>query len=305
MTNASWTDLSERLADLAEDAGRSVVRVEARRAPASGVVWSPDGVVVTANHNVEWDEHVEVGLADGRSPRADLVGRDPSTDLAVLRLDASGLPAPAWAEPDSLRAGHLVLSVSRPGRALRVGLAPLARAAGDWRAPAGGRLDRYLEADLPLHPGFSGALVLDLAGRAIGLATAGLARGTALVVPLPTLRRVVGQILAHGQVRRGFLGVATVPVRLPPSLEKQAGQAGALLVSAVEEQSPAARDGLLLGDALLAFGGTPLSHPGDLLPLLEEERIGQPVALRLLRAGEVREVAVTVGVREPGREARG
>ncbi len=305
MTNASWTDLSERLADLAEDAGRSVVRVEARRAPASGVVWSPDGVVVTANHNVEWDEHVEVGLADGRNPRADLVGRDPSTDLAVLRLDASGLPAPAWAEPDSLRAGHLVLSVSRPGRALRVGLAPLARAAGDWRAPAGGRLDRYLEADLPLHPGFSGALVLDLAGRAIGLATAGLARGTALVVPLPTLRRVVGQILAHGQVRRGFLGVATVPVRLPPSLEKQAGQAGALLVSAVEEQSPAARGGLLLGDALLAFGGTPLSHPGDLLPLLEEERIGQPVALRLLRAGEVREVAVTVGVREPGREARG
>ncbi len=178
MTNANWTDLSERLAALAEDAGRSVVRVEARRAPASGVIWSPDGVVVTANHNVEWDEDVEVGLADGRNARADLVGRDPSTDLAVLRLDASGLPAPAWAEPDSLRTGHLMLSVSRPGRALRVGLAPLARAAGDWRAPAGGRLDRYLEADLPLHPGFSGALVLDLAGRAVGLGTTGLARGT-------------------------------------------------------------------------------------------------------------------------------
>jgi S1-C subfamily serine protease len=305
MTNANWTDLSERLATLAEDAGRSVVRVEARRAPASGVIWSPDGVVVTANHNVEWDEDVEVGLADGRNARADLVGRDPSTDLAVLRLDASGLPAPAWAEPDSLRTGHLVLSVSRPGRALRVGLAPLARAAGDWRAPAGGRLDRYLEADLPLHPGFSGALVLDLAGRAVGLGTAGLARGTVLVIPLPTLRRVVGQILAHGQVRRGFLGVATVPVRLPPSLEKQAGQAGALLVSTVADESPAALGGLLLGDALLAFGGTPLAHPGDLLPLLEEERIGQKVALRLLRAGEVREVAVTVGSREPGREARG
>lgn len=305
MTNANWTDLSERLAALAEDAGRSVVRVEARRAPASGVIWSPDGVVVTANHNVEWDEDVEVGLADGRNARADLVGRDPSTDLAVLRLDASGLPAPAWAEPDSLRTGHLVLSVSRPGRALRVGLAPLARVAGDWRAPGGGRLDRYLEADLPLHPGFSGALVLDLAGRAVGLGTAGLARGTALVVPLPTLRRVVGQILAHGQVRRGFLGVATVPVRLPPSLEKQAGQAGALLVSTVADESPAALGGLLLGDALLAFGGTPLAHPGDLLPLLEEERIGQKVALRLLRAGEVREVAVTVGAREPGREGRG
>ncbi len=305
MTNASWTDLSERLAALAEDGGQSVVRVEARRAPASGVVWSPDGVVVTAHHNLEWDEDIEVGLADGRSTRAELVGRDPSTDLAVLRLQAAGLAAPAWAEPDSLRPGHLLLSLSRPGRALRVGLAPLARAAGDWRAPAGGKLDRYLEADLPLHPGFSGALVLDLAGRAVGMATAGLARGTALVVPLPTLRRVVGQLLAHGQVRRGFLGVATAPVRLPASLEKSAGQAGALLVSTVEDGSPAARGGVLLGDALLAFGGTPLLHPGDLLPLLEEDRIGQAVALRLLRAGEVREVAVTVGARERGPEARG
>ncbi len=305
MTNASWTDLSERLAALAEDGGQSVVRVEARRAPASGVLWSPDGVVVTAHHNVEWDEDIEVGLPDGRNARAELVGRDPSTDLAVLRLEASGLAAPGWTGPDSLRAGHLLLSLSRPGRALRVGLAPLARAAGEWRAPAGGLLDRYLEADLPLHPGFSGALVLDLAGRAVGLATAGLVRGTALVVPTPTLRRVVGQLLAHGRVRRGFLGVATVPVRLPASIEKAAGQAGALLVSTVEEGSPAARGGVLLGDALLAFGGTPLSHPGDLLPLLEEERVGQTVPLRLLRAGEVREVAVTVGVRERGREARG
>src|SRR5512134_1297393 len=115
MTNQSWTDLSERLAALAEDGGQSVVRVEARRAPASGVVWSPDGVVVTAHHNVEWDEDIEVGLADGRSARAELVGRDPSTDLAVLRLQAPGLLAPAWAEPDSLRPGHLLLSLSRPG----------------------------------------------------------------------------------------------------------------------------------------------------------------------------------------------
>jgi S1-C subfamily serine protease len=298
MTNESWADLSERLAALAEDGGRSAVRVEARRAPASGVIWSPDGVVVTAHHNVEWDEDIEVGLGDGRSLKAELVGRDPSTDLAVLRVQASGLAAPAWAEPDALKPGHLLLSLSRPGRALRVGLAPLARAADDWRAPAGGKLDRYLEADLPLHPGFSGALVLDLAGRAVGLATAGLVRGAALVVPTPTLRRVVGQLLAHGQVRRGFLGVATVPVRLPASLEKAAGQAGALLVSAVEDGSPAARGGLLVGDALLAFGGTPLAHPGDLLPLLEEERIGQPVPLRLVRAGEVRELTVSVGARD-------
>ncbi|HEU4385521.1 MAG TPA: trypsin-like peptidase domain-containing protein [Anaeromyxobacteraceae bacterium] len=304
MTNQSWTELSERLSALAEDGGRSAVRVEARRAPASGTIWSPDGVVVTAHHNVEWDEDIEVGLFDGRSLRAELVGRDPGTDLAVLRVQASGLPAPAWAEPGSLKAGQLLLSLSRPGRALRVGLGPLARAAEAWRTPAGGKLDRYLEADLGLHPGFSGALVVDLAGSAVGMATAGLVRGAALVVPTPTLRRVVGQLLAHGQVRRGFLGVATIPVRLPPSLEKAAGQAGGLLVTAVEEGSPAERGGLLLGDALLTFGGTALSHPGELLPLLEEDRIGRAVALRLVRAGEVREVAVTVGTRERAKEAR-
>ncbi len=305
MTNEKWTELSDRLSALAEDGGRSVVRVEARRGPASGVVWSPDGVVVTAHHNVEWDEDIEVGLADGRSIRAELRGRDPSTDLAVLRLRAPDLAAPAWAEPDGLKPGHLLLSLSRPGRALRVGLAPLARAAQAWRTHAGGKLDRYLEVDLPLHPGFSGALILDLAGRAVGMATAGLVRGAALVVPTPTLRRVVGQLLAHGQVRRGFLGVATVPVRLPASLEKVAGQAGALLVTAVEEGSPAATSGLHLGDTLLAFGGTPLVHPGDLLPLLEEERIGEVVTLRLVRAGEVRELPLTVGARERAREARG
>lgn len=304
MTSNSWTDLSERLAALAEEGGRSVVRVEARRAPASGVVWSPDGVVLTANHNLEWEEDIEVGLADGRSVRAHLVGRDPSTDLAVLRARASGLSAPAWAEPDALRAGHLLVSLARPGRAPRLGLAPLARVSDAWRTPAGGKLERYLEADLPLHPGFSGALVLDLAGRAVGLATAGLARGTALVVPLPTLRRVAGQLLAHGQMRRGFLGVATIPVRLGAALEKPAGQPGALLVTAVEDGSPAAQAGLVLGDALLAFGGTPLAHPGDLLPLLEEERIGKAVLVRLVRAGEIREVSVTVGAREREREVR-
>ena len=152
MTNQNWMELSERLSALAEDGGRSVVRVEARRAPASGVVWSPDGVVVTAHHNVEWDEDLEVGLADGRSVRAELLGRDPSTDLAVLRVQASGLPAPAWADPDSLKAGHLVLSLSRPGRALRVGLGPIARAADAWRdRDRGGQDSRRARGSPPFH----------------------------------------------------------------------------------------------------------------------------------------------------------
>jgi S1-C subfamily serine protease len=202
---------------------------------------------------------------------------------------------------EGLRPGQLLLGLTRPGRSVRAGLGLLARVADDWRTPAGGRLDRYLEAELALHPGFSGGLVLDLAGRAVGIGSAGLLRGTAMVVPFPTLRRVAEALLAHGQVRRGFLGVATVPVRLPPALARSGS--GGLLVTAVEEDSPAGRAGLLLGDVLLSLGGQPTAQLADLLPLLEEERIGASLAARLLRAGEVREMPVTVGAR-PARSGR-
>ncbi len=299
-------DLSEKLSALAEQGGQSVVRVDARRAPSSGVVWSADGIVLTADHNLERDENLEVALPDGRIVAAEVVGRDPTTDLAALRVSAQGLAAPSWSELDGLKAGHLLLGLTRPGKSLRVGLGLAARVADSWRSHAGGKLDRYVEADLPLHPGFSGGLVLDLAGRTVGLATAGLLRGAAMVVPVPTLRRVVKALLAHGGVRRGFLGIATLPVRLPASAEKQAGQAGALLVTAVEEDSPAARAGFLVGDVLLTLDGRAVSHLGDLLPLLEEERIGDGAPARILRAGELREATVTIGARErrAGRSGR-
>jgi S1-C subfamily serine protease len=187
--------------------------------------------------------------------------------------------------------------VSRPGRSPRAALGVLARAAGDYRAAGGGRVDRWLETSLDPAPGVSGALALGASGAALGLATSGLVRGAVMISPPSTLRRVVHALAAHGSVRRGFLGVATFPVRLPPALGAAAGQGGALLVSAVEPDSPAARAGLLLGDALLSLGGIGVTEPADLLPLLEEERIGTAIPVRLVRAGEVREASVTVGAR--------
>jgi len=292
---ATAVALSDRLADLAARAQRSVVRVDGRRAPASGLVWA-DGVVVTAHHNLERDE-VEVGLPGGRTVPAEVAGRDPATDLAALRAETGEAPAPEWGDAAALRMGQLLLGVTRPGRAPRASVGVLARAADDWRAPAGGRLDRYLEADLPLHPGFSGGLAVDMAGRAAGMLSAGLLRGTPLVVARPTLERVVAKLLAHGGIRRGYLGVATFPVRLPAPLAQRAGQAGALLVSAVEPGSPAERAGLLLGDAILSLDGQAVSSAGDLLPLLDEERIGKALPVRLVRSGEVQELPVEVGAR--------
>ncbi|HET9555041.1 MAG TPA: S1C family serine protease [Anaeromyxobacteraceae bacterium] len=292
-------ELSQELAALVQRGAEHVVRIEERRgAPATGVVWSADGVLVAASHSIDEDGGVEVGLPGGGTATAEVVGRDLTTDLVVLRAAASGLAAPAFAEPEPLEPGELVVALSRPGRSVRAELGLLARAAGEWRAPAGGRLERYLELSLPLRPGFSGSLVLAADGRPLGLATAGLLRGVALAVPAPALRRVVKAILAHGRVRRGYLGLATFPVRLAPPAAEQAGQEGALLVSAVEPDGPAHRAGVLLGDALLELAGQRVESPHDLAPVLEGERIGDAVAVKVLRAGEPRQLVLTIGARE-------
>jgi S1-C subfamily serine protease len=298
-------ELSTRLTALARDAAASVVRVDGRRrAPASGVAFSADGLVVTAHHALERDEEIALGLPSGDTVAAEVVGRDPTTDLAVLRAASGGLAPASWAEPDGLEPGALVLELSRPGRGPRAALGMVARTAGEWRTPAGGRVDRYLETTLDLHPGSSGSLVVTADGRAAGVATAGLLRGTAMVIPAATLRRVVKALLAHGHVRRGYLGIATIPVPLPDALGRAAGAEGALLVTAVEPESPAGRAGVVLGDAIVALGGHAVDEPADLLPVLEEERIGDAVTMKVLRAGEVRELQVTVGARERRKGAR-
>jgi len=290
--------LSEELKTLIATSGAHVVRLEGRRgAPATGVVWSADGVVVAAHHSIDEDDELEAGLPSGETVSAARVGSDPSTDLAVLRLKGSGLTAPAWGDSARIAAGDLVVGLSRPGRSIRAELGIVARAAGEWRAPAGGRLDRYVEVSLPLRPGLSGSLLAGAGGVALGLVTAGLLRGAALVIPPPTLKRVVEAILANGHLRRGYLGIATFPVRLGSAVARAAGQDGALLVSGVEPESPAERAGLLLGDVLLALAGQPVGGPHDLSPALEPERIGERTPLKYLRAGEVREGAITVGER--------
>lgn len=292
------SDLSSRLAAVVEKAAPFVVRVEGRRrAASSGVVFGAD-TVVAAHHNLEWDEGIRVGLADGSSVSAVLVGRDPTTDLALLRVQASGLVAPAWAGVEDVKVGQLVLGISRPDRSVRAGLGIVSAAGDAWRTPAGGRLDRYIETELALHSGFSGGLVVDASGRALGVKTAGLLRGVAVVIPAPTLRRVADALTAHGHVRRGFLGVGTMPVRLGPEHEQALGQPAALLVTSVQPDTAAARAGVLLGDALLAIDGHALNRPGDLFARLDEDAIGRSVTLRLLRAGQTKDVAAQVGTRD-------
>ncbi len=290
---------SDALAAAVEGASASVVRIEGRhRGPsASGIVWSADGVIVTADHKIEREEGIEVGLPDGRKVPARLVGRDPGTDLAVLRADAADLTPAPWAPTDSLKLGHLVLALSRPGQTVRASLGVVAALGPEWQTRAGGKVDRYVATDVAHQRGFTGGLLIDVSGRGLGLNDAGLQRGQGIALPAATLKRVVAALLADGGVKRGYLGVGAHPVRLPAPIAEQAGHPVGLIVVAVQPEGPAERAGILLGDVLLALDGHPLGDMGELQSLLGEERAGKEAALRLSRAGEVREVTVTLGAR--------
>ena len=292
------SQLSNELASAVEAASPSIVRVEARRRlPASGIIWSAEGVIVAAHHAVERDDNIRVGLASGETVAATLVGRDPTTDLAVLRAQAPGLTPPAWSEADSLRVGHMVLALGRPGRTVLATLGIVSALADSWRTPTGGRLDHYLQTDAGMYPGFSGGPLVNTEGNFIGLNTTALRRGTTVTITATTLRRVVETLLVHGRVQRGYLGVAVQAARLPEALAGQAGQETGLLVVSVESGSPGEKGGLLLGDTLLSLDGQPLRYPDDLVAQLGGERIGTSIPVRLVRGGQIQELSVTIGER--------
>jgi len=292
--------MSDALATTVEAVSPSVVRVEARRRlPATGIVWRRDGIIVTAHHVIEQDENIRLGLHGGQTVTATLVGRDPTTDLAVLRATTAEFVQPVWAESDraGLRVGHLALVLGRPGRSVQATLGIMSTLGESWRTPASGLIDRYIQTDVVMYPGFSGGPLVTAAGQVVGLNTSALLRGLSLTVPVATIRRVVEMLLAHGKIRRGYLGVSTQPVRLPAVLVESVQQETGLLLVNVEPNSPAEQGGLLLGDTLVAIDGTPVRHPDDLLTCLHADRISASVLVRLVRGGQVEERSIIIGER--------
>lgn len=289
--------ISNELAGMVEAAGPAIVRVEGRRRlPASGIVWSDDGIVVTAHHVVERDDRIGVGLADGNKVDAELVGRDPTTDLAVLRVEGAQPSSAKSAQVDDLSVGHLVLALGRPGRTVQATLGIVSALGTSWRTAAGGTIDRYLQTDVVMYPGFSGGPLVDADGKVLGLNTSAL-RGVSLTIPSLTVDRVVESILSHGRVQRGYLGVGVQPVSLPEALAEELGQETGLILISVEPGSPAEAGGLTLGDTLLSVHGEPVRRLDDLLSLLSGELVGEEVIIRILRGGESGEQKVTVGER--------
>ena len=305
------SEISEALASTVESAGKSVVRVEGRsRLAASGFAWSAGGVVVTAHHVLERDDNITIGLPNGETASATLAGRDPSTDLAALRVSTSELTAPALAEPGEVRVGNLALAepgevrvgnlalaLGRPGQTVQATLGVVSALGKGWRTPAGGQVDRYLQNDAVMYPGFSGGPLVDASGRVLGLNTSALLRGVNVSIPVPTVRRVVETLLAHGRVRRGYLGVGMQVARLPDTLSKQLDQETGLLIVSVESGSPAEQGGLMMGDTIVALNSQPVHHLDDLMALLVADTVGTTAPVRIIRGGQVQEVSVLVGAR--------
>ncbi len=183
------------------------MRVEARRRlPASGVVWER-GVIVTSNHAVERDEDIHVGLPNGTRVPATLVGRDPSSDIAVLRATFD-LPVPQWAAPETIRAGQLVLALGRPDERIMATLGVVSALERGDKLPAGMQIDHFLQTDVTMYPGFSGGLLVSAGGRVLGVNTSAM-RGISLTIPTSTIRRVAETLMAHGKIWRGYLGAGT------------------------------------------------------------------------------------------------
>lgn len=292
-------ELSNAMAAAVESVGASLVRVEGRkRMSATGVVWNSDGVIVTASHVVTRDEELHIGLPNGETVAASLVGRDPTTDVAVLRTDAKNLSVPHWADGDSLKVGHLVLALGRPGQNVLATLGVVSSIAEEWRTPAGGKIDYYLQTDVTMYPGFSGGPLVGVGSEIYGINSSTLLRGVSVTIPSTTIGPIVDALLKHGKLRRGYLGVGSQPVRLPAALEQQLGQETGLLLVAVEPNSPAEKGGLMLGDIIVALDGQPVRVPDELLAGLTGDKVGKDTKIKLVRGGQLHELTITVGERQ-------
>jgi S1-C subfamily serine protease len=295
------TDLSNQLADAVQAAGAWTVRVQARRGPpASGIALAPD-LVLTADHVVDpsREDAIRLGLPDGADAAATVVGRDAATDLAVLRLSSGTLTSAraAQAEP---RTGSIALVVARPGAQPNASLGLITGLGGPARTRRGGVLERFIQVDAVLYPGFSGGPLVDASGAVLGMITSGLGfGGPGIAIPWSIATSVAQTIGQHGKVPRGFLGVGSQPVTLSQAAKDLAGgQERGLLVVQVAEGGPAATAGVLQGDILVRLDGTTVTNADDLQGLLGPNKVGSTVSASVVRAGELRELSVTVGTRD-------
>src|SRR5262245_15801665 len=296
MTNDLLSTFSNQLADAVATASPSVVQVQGRRRPASGLVYA-DGVVLTTVRALGREDGLHVRRDDGQAFDAELAGWDPTTSLAVLRVAGLGSAAIAPSAGPA-RVGTLALAVARSWSNAVTASAGIVSVIGG-PLPTGRRraIDQVIRTTSPMHDGFAGGAFLDTSGGLIGIATAASIRGLGVVIPAAIAWKTAATVLEHGRLKRGYLGLAGQPVALPDSQKGSDGREQALLVVGVTAGSPAASAGLLVGDLLLEFDGHAVEAPEELLDLLLGDRVGKTVNLKVLRGGQAIDLPIAVGER--------
>jgi len=274
----------------------AVVRVERGRGGGSGVIFTPDGFVLTNSHVVHGANQFTVTLSDGRETRGDLVGDDPHTDLAVLRIDASSLPWASLGDSRRVRVGQIAIAIGNPFGFHHSATAGIVSGVGrSLRAGSGRLMDDIIQTDAALNPGNSGGPLVTSRAEVIGVNTATIlpAQGLCFAVASNTARFVAGRLMSDGRVRRSYVGVGGQNVSVPRSLgSSHVTPSTGVLVLSVESGSPASHAGLAQGDIIIAFGHTPITGVDDLHRVLTAERIGVPSGVTILRSGARQQVTV-------------
>ena len=292
---ATLQELSDGLAEATATAAASTVQVNARQGrPASGIVWA-EGVVLTSSHVVESDDDITV-TDDAGEHKATVAGRDGASDLAVLKVEGLQAKPAQRAATGDVRVGQIVLAVGRPGE-IQASLGVVSSKAGRQRGWRGGGVDHLVVSDATLYEGFSGGPLADASGRVVGVNSWYYGRGTTRALGADAADRVAQSLLAHGKVPQPYLGIGTQPVYLAEELKALVGQDSGLMIVSVEADSPAARAGALQGDVLVALGDTATARMRDLYGALKSVDVGSTEALKVVRAGAVQDLSVTIGER--------
>jgi S1-C subfamily serine protease len=286
-TSNAFYELSQRVADAAEYAAPAVVAIDSARTGSGGIIWGT-GIVVTSDDELPEADEVELTFADGSSTAGTIVGRDETTDIAVVRYTGNySATAARREESERLRVGELTLALGRDDdNDLSATMGVVAMTGPAWHTWGGGTIDAFIRPDIWVYRRFCGGPLVDASGRVVGMNTTALSRRTAVTIPVATLDRVVNQLVATGRIPRGYLGVAMQPVR------------GGVIVLSVELDGPANKAGVIVGDVINAIGDTEVEDTDDVQRALGPDTVGRAISLRIIRGGEKRNVSVTVGERQ-------
>jgi S1-C subfamily serine protease len=297
---SALSDFSNGLTAAVAKGGNSTVLVDARRRyPASGIAYAAD-LVLTADHVVTRDDNLSVMGPDGKTLPATIAGRDPGSDLALLRLGEKSL-APGKLAQALPKVGELVLALGRPSKAgMQASWGVVSAIGGPARTGRGGLLEEYIQTETVSYPGFSGGPLVNADGDVLGLNTSGLAHGSALTIPVKAGWRIADELAKHGSVKRGYLGVRTQTVSLPEASQAalKREQPEGLLVLWLEDGGPAAKAGVLVGDILVGVAGKAIGDPDDLFGALGSDTVGKSVPVEVLRGGKPETISVTVAERK-------